>query len=183
MYNSGVGYFTASAGCTGTGAGFDVGDFHVMPPQGISPHFGLVQGEWRGWNTGDIRNSLSNASPVVISGYPHLWCSIFCFGYGTGHEWVIDGMRDENVTTTYNVTAFYLGSGFTALQRAYYVNYNYNTTSTTTKIHQNWGWGPGQGSDLNDWYLQGVFQSNAYTYDPEKDFNHANYIIAYITPL
>lgn len=50
--------------CGVTGAGLEISDITVTNPRGISPNYGLVTGEWRSWNTGDIRNSLSQGSPV-----------------------------------------------------------------------------------------------------------------------
>ncbi len=168
--------------CDATGAGLDFGDIHFTDPRGITPAYGLVQGHWRAWNTSDIRNSLSNGSPVIIEGMQHLCCFIYCWGCGDGHEWVIDGMRDLGVQTIYQFTATYQGAYCDASQQNYYQSYTYTTNTTTaTQIHQNWGWGGGMGSDPSDWYAQDVFMSNV-TSDQNYNFNHANYIVAYITP-
>jgi hypothetical protein len=164
--------------CGVTGAGGDIGDIHVTDPRGICPANGLVEGHWRDWNTGDIRNSLSQGSPVVIEGMQHLCCFIFCWGCGNGHEWVIDGMRDLNVLTTYESYTSYTGNNCPPNS-----SYTFTGVSTSaTQIHQNWGWGPNTGSGPNDWYAQDSFQSNYPTTD-DINFNHANYIVAYITPL
>jgi hypothetical protein len=169
-------------GCSATGAGWGVGDIHLTNPRGISSDYGFVQGEWRDWNNGDIRSSLANGSPVLIEGFQHLCWAGFWYGCGDGHEWVIDGMIDYGVSTTYNVTAYYTGTGCSASQTNYYVNYNYTTNTTTdTQIHQNWGWGPNWGSDPNDWYEQGIFETSAPHPGDDLNFNHANYIVAYIT--
>jgi hypothetical protein len=163
----------ASMDCNGTGVNTGSYDFNNVSPKGISPVFGLVQGEWRSWNTGDIRNSLSAGKPVVIRGKPHLcWAVLGWVGCGTGHQWVIDGMKDLGVQTTYRFTGYYQGddcpNGNSTTTYTYTIN-----TKTNTLIHQNWGWGPSSGSEPNDWYAQDYF----------NDFNHANYIIAYITKL
>ncbi len=164
----------ASRDCNSTTVITGSSDVSHATPIGISPIFGLVQGEWRGWNTNDIRNSLSQNSPVVIKGWVGLDCFIWCWGIGAGHQWVIDGMRDLGVQTTYQVTGRYQGSACTAADLAYSSSFTYTTSYTTsTQIHQNWGWGPGYGSDPNDWYAQDYF----------KSYGHANYIIAYITAL
>lgn len=167
--------------CAATAAGMQVGDISVTNPRGISPPYGLNTGNWRSWNTGDMRNSLANGSPVVICGNLNLCCFIYCWGCGEGHEWVVDGMRDINMTTTYEVITTYSGGSGNCPPNS--VAY-YTTTSTiNTQIHQNWGWGPGMGSDPNDWYNQDVFQSNiASTSTGDINFDHANYIVAYITP-
>ena len=164
--------------CGATGAGGGIGDIHLTDPRGICPANGLVEGEWRGWNTGDIRNSLSNGSPVVIMGNLNLCCFIFCWGCGNGHEWVIDGMRDLNVQTTYESYTSYIGNS--CPPDSYYTYTGVSTSAT--QIHQNWGWGPGTGSGPNDWYAQDCFQSNMPS-SSDINFNHANYIVAYITPL
>ena len=172
-----------SRSCGATGAGFPVGDFQFTNPRGISSGYGLVQGEWRSWNTGDIRNSLSGGSPVVIQGFQHLCCFIGCWGCGDGHEWVIDGMRDLGVQTTYEVSGRYIGTACSAEDLAYHVSYTYTSTATTsTQIHQNWGWGVSAGSDPTDWYAQDVFQSSYRVAGWDNNYNHANYIVAYITP-
>jgi Spi protease inhibitor/Peptidase C10 family len=169
--------------CGAVGAGFQIGDLQFTNPRGISPGYGLVQGEWRSWNTGDIRNSLSNGSPVVIQGKQHLCCFIWCWGCGDGHQWVIDGMRDLGIQTTYRFTASYQGQNCTASQSNYYQTYTYTSnTVTNTQIHQNWGWGPSTGSGANDWYAQDVFQSSYQVAGWDNNYNHANYIVAYITP-
>ncbi|MCX8491183.1 MAG: Spi family protease inhibitor, partial [Cyclobacteriaceae bacterium] len=155
--------------CASTAAGFQIGDLQFTNPRGISPGYGLVQGEWRSWNTGDIRNSLSNGSPVIIQGKQHLCCFIWCWGCGSGHQWVIDGMRDLGIQTTYQFIAYYQGDDCPSNKVTYYT-YSINST-TNTQIHQNWGWGPENGSGPNDWYAQNYF----------GDYNHANYIVAYIT--
>ncbi|MBI1768666.1 MAG: C10 family peptidase [Bacteroidetes bacterium] len=164
--------------CDETGAGFNIGDFQFTNPRGISGRYGLVQGEWRSWNTGDIRNSLANGSPVVIQGTLNLCCFIWCWGCGGGHEWVIDGMRDLGVQTTYRVITTYTGTGCPPDWNSTYTS----TSTTATQIHQNWGWGPGRGSGPSDWYAQDCFQSNV-PVGRDINFNHANYIVAYITPL
>jgi hypothetical protein len=155
----------------GTGVNMGSSDVNNTTPRGISPAFGLVQGEWRSWNTGDIRNSLSAGKPLVIKGKPELCCFIWCWGCGTGHQWVIDGMRDLGVQTTYQFVAYYEGDDCPSNEVTYYT-YSINST-TNTQIHQNWGWGPGNGSGPNDWYAQNYFNG----------YGHANYIIAYITRL
>lgn len=48
-------------------------------------------------------------------------------------------------------------------------------------IHQNWGWGPNSGGNPNDWYAQDAFETNM-PHSGDLNFNHANYIVAYITP-
>jgi hypothetical protein len=169
----------ASRGCLSTGvyngSGADVG---LINPRGITPSYGLVQGEWRSWNTGDIRNSLAVQSPVIMSGFTDLDCflGLWCWGSGSGHQWVIDGMRDLGVQTTYQFVAYYEGDDCPSNEVTYYT-YTINTT-TSTQIHQNWGWGPNQGSNPNDWYAQDVFQAKY----SSKNFRHAKYIVAYITP-
>jgi hypothetical protein len=169
-------------GCGSTGAGFQLGDLQFTNPRGISTGYGLVQGEWRSWNTGDIRNSLSNGSPVLIQGKIHLcWVFFGWVGCGDGHQWVIDGMRDLGVQTTYWFTAYYDGLDCTPEQGNYYQSYTYTTTTTTaTQIHQNWGWGPDKGSESYDWYAQDVFQSSYQVPGWDNNYNHANYIVAYI---
>jgi hypothetical protein len=71
-----------SRACGETSAGWNLGDIHFTNPRGISPTYGLVQGEWRDWNTGDIRNSLAASRPVVIEGWQNLCCFIWCWGCG-----------------------------------------------------------------------------------------------------
>lgn len=172
-----------SRSCSSTGAGFQVGDLSFTNPRGISSGYGLVQGEWRSWNTGDIRNSLSQNSPVVIQGFQHLSCLFVCWGSGDAHQWVIDGMRDLGVQTTYQVTGRYQGAACSPEDLAYSVSYTYtSTSSSSTQIHQNWGWGPNTGSNPNDWYAQDVFQSSYQVAGWDNNYNHANYIVAYITP-
>jgi hypothetical protein len=172
-----------SRACSGVGAGFQIGDLQFTNPRGISPSYGLVQGEWRSWNTGDLRNSLANGSPVVIQGKQHLCCFIWCWGCGDGHQWVVDGMRDLGIQTTYRFQAYYTGQNCSPDQSDYYQSYIYTTNNiSSTQIHQNWGWGPGTGSDANDWYAQDVFQSNYRVSGWDNNYNHANYIVAYITP-
>jgi hypothetical protein len=169
--------------CGEVAAGFEAGDIHFTDPRGISPSYGLVEGEWRGWNTGDIRNSLVNGSPVVIQGKKHLCCFIWCWGCGGGHEWVIDGIRDLGVRTTYQFSAYYVGDDCGDPQLNYYESYTYQSNNTTaTQIHQNWGWGINTGSQPNDWYAQNVFQSSYQVLGWDNNYNHANYIVAYITP-
>jgi len=172
-----------SRNCDGTGAGFQVGDLQFTSPRGISPAYGLVRGEWRNWNTSDIRNSLSAGSPVLIQGKQHLCCFIWCWGCGNGHQWVIDGMRDLGVQTTYRFTAFFQGEECLPHQYDYFQTYTYTSnTAIATQIHQNWGWGPNRGSGPNDWYAQNVFQSSYTQPGWDNNYNHANYIVAYITP-
>jgi len=162
---------STSRDCSGTGVGNGNSDINQRNPVGISPAFGLVQGEWRGWNTGDIRNSLAAGKPVVIKGFTDLGCFIFCWGRGSGHQWVIDGMRDLGVRTTYQFTAYYQGDDCPSNE---VTTYTYSINSTTnTQIHQNWGWGPFNGSGPNDWYAQDYFNG----------FGRAKYIIAHITQL
>lgn len=166
----------ASSGCVETKVTQPSGDGSGLVPMGISPWFGLVPGEWRGYNTGDIRNSIANGSPVIINGSQHLSCVLYCWGTGKAHEWIIDGMRDLGITTTYQVTTSYYGSAYCSSQAS--SSYTYNSFATTsTEIWQNWGL-EGNG---NGWVAQGVFKPIGYSED--YDFNHANYIIAYITPL
>lgn len=161
--------------CGSTGAGAVVGDLNLTDPRGISPKYGLVEGEWRDWNTGDVRNSLANGSPVVTMAFRDLCCvnwGLFkwpCWGCGGGHEWVVDGMRDESTTTTYRHTYWYEGVDCTDEVGG---QYTYSSTTTPqTKIHQNWGWGPRSGSDPSDWYST----------DYANGFNHQRDIVAYIT--
>jgi hypothetical protein len=105
------------------------------------------------------------------------------WGCGDGHEWVIDGMRDLGVKTTYSFKAYYQGTGCTAEDLAYYQSYTYSsTTFTSTQIHQNWGWGLNTGSEPTDWYAQDCFQSSCRIPNYDNNFNHGNYIVAYITP-
>ncbi len=169
-----------SRSCGSTGAGFQIGDLQFTNPRGISPAYGLVQGEWRSWNTGDIRSSLSNGSPVLIQGKLHLCCFIWCWGCGGGHQWIIDGMRDLSIQTTYRFTGYYQGPECPNGNRV--TTYTYTSiTGTSTQIHQNWGWGPNSGSNANDWYAQDSFETNQ-PHTGDLNFNHANYIVAYITP-
>jgi len=171
----------ASRGCLSTGvyngSGADVG---LINPRGIAPSYGLVQGEWRSWNIGDIRNSLAVQSPVIMSGFTDLDCFLGlwpCWGSGSGHQWVIDGMKDLGIQTTYLFTGSYQGDDCPNGSQTTTYTYTTNTTANT-QIHQNWGWGPNQGSDPNDWYAQDVFQPKY----SSKNFRHAKYIVAYITP-
>jgi hypothetical protein len=169
--------------CRGTAAGFQVGSVAFTDPMGIQPGFGLVQGKWRSWNTWDIRSSLINSSPVVINGNLHLCGFIYYWGCGEGHEWVIDGMRDNVMTTTYQVSTTYTGGSGNNCPPNTVTYYTATGSITSTQIHQNWGWGLNKGSNANDWYGQGVFQSNATSsITGDINFNHANYIVAYITP-
>lgn len=92
-------------------------------------------------------------------------------------------MRDLGVQTTYRFTAFFQGEECLPHQYDYFQTYTYTTNTTTaTQIHQNWGWGPFTGSGLNDWYAQDVFQSSYQRPRWDNNYNHANYIVAYITP-
>lgn len=163
---------STSMDCSGTGVSNGSSDVTQKNPMGISPGFGLVQGEWRSWNLWDIRNSLQSAKPVVIKGFTDLSCFIYCWGSGSGHQWVIDGMRDLGVQTTYQFTGYYQGEDCPNGNQVTTYTYTSNTI-TNTQIHQNWGWGPYAGSGPNDWYAQDYFNG----------FGHANYIIAYITKL
>ncbi len=167
-------------GCSKTGVYQPISDVSKgnNPPLGISPIFGLRNGEWRPYNVNDIRNSLANGSPVIINRSLHLTCIplIGCWGSGKAHEWIIDGMRDLQVRTTYQVTTSYYGSDYCSNQPS--SNYTYSSTVTTaTEIWQNWGLLGGNG-----WYGQGIFEPN-FPHTEDLNFNHANYIIAYITPL
>jgi hypothetical protein len=168
-----------SRDCSATGAGLQ---YPIStPPYGISPKYGLVNGEWRSWNTTDIRNSLSQGSPLIIQGYQHLcWAPFYWFGCGVGHQWVIDGMQDLGVQTTYRFTGYYQGDDCPNGSQTTTYTYTTNTT-TNTQIHQNWGWGSGKGSGPNDWYAQDVFQSSFTQPGWDNNYNHANYIVAYIT--
>lgn len=99
-----------------------------------------------------------------------------------GHEWVIDGIRDLGISTTYRVTQYYQGSDCPPGYGT--TTYTYTSSVVTnTEIHQNWGWGPGSGSDVNDWYAQGVFQSSYQLPGWDNNYNHWNHIVAYITAL
>jgi hypothetical protein len=168
-----------SRSCGSTAAGFQWGDLQFTDPRGISPKYGLVEGEWRAWNTTHIRNSLSQGSPVIIQGKQHLCWALFGWvGCGGGHQWVIDGMRDLGVQTTYQFVAYYEGDDCPSNEVTYYT-YSINST-TNTQIHQNWGWGPNMGSGANDWYAQNAFESNV-PHTGDWNYNHANYIVAYIT--
>lgn len=44
------------------------------PENGICSSYGLVQGDWRSYNKGDLVASLRNGSPVPVYGTKHLWC-------------------------------------------------------------------------------------------------------------
>lgn len=128
--------------CGEVSAGFDGGDIHFTDPRGISPAYGLVEGKWRDWNTGDIRNSLVNGSPVVIQGKKNLCCFIWCWGCGGGHEWVIDGIRDLGVQTTYQFSAYYVGEDCSEPRLSYYETYTYQSSNTTaTEISPKLGLG------------------------------------------
>jgi hypothetical protein len=155
-------YGSSALGCLGTGAGtpFSSGN------HGISPKYGLHNGEFRNYNVTDVTNSLQNGSPLIIQGYQHECCLIFCWGCGDGHQWILDGMRHEYTKTTLRV------SGYNAFTCAY-VNYTYDRFATNTKVHYNWGWGRA----YNGWFLEGVFGN-----PNPNEFNHADQIIAYITP-
>jgi hypothetical protein len=148
------GIYTSSR-CGSTGAGLWLGGFYYQSPKGISPKYGLVQGEWRDYNVTDLRNSLSQGSPVVTSGFDNLKCFLGwwpCWGAGNAHEWVIDGMRDLGVQTTYQYTSWYSGPDCGDSQLSQTYSYTFNSSSTTsTQVHQNWGWGTGTGSGPNDW--------------------------------
>lgn len=146
---------------------------------GVVPFNEKLQGEWRSWNIGDIRNSLAVQSPVIMSGFTDLNCflGLWCWGSGSGHQWVIDGMKDLGVQTTYQFVAYYEGDDCPSNEVTYYT-YSINST-TNTQIHQNWGWGPNQGSDPNDWYAQDVFQPKY----SSKNFRHAKYIVATLHPI
>jgi hypothetical protein len=76
-------------------------------------------------------------------------------------------MRYENTKTTILV------SGYNAFTCAW-VYYTYDSYATNTRVHYNWGWGP----YYNGWFSEGVFGN-----PNPADFNHANRIIAYISPI
>lgn len=151
--------------------------------RGIHPDFGLVQGEWRDYNYGDLSASIRNGSPVPVQGAQHELCLFFnfgCIGDPTSyHQWVMDGILTHNSIATYVVFPV----NYTACTSL--PSYTYTTnTIIDTYIHSNWGWGEGK----NGWYLEGAFgerelygqgaqSGNVYSY------NHEDKIIAYVTPL
>jgi hypothetical protein len=89
-------------------------------------------------------------------------------------------MQDLGVQTTYRFTGYYQGDDCPNGSQTTTYTYTTNTT-TNTQIHQNWGWGSGKGSGPNDWYAQDVFQSSFTQPGWDNNYNHANYIVAYIT--
>ncbi len=86
---------------------FDQDFIGLTNDYGISPNYYLVQGEWRGYNNGDLEASLRNGSPVLILGSQHEWCAFFNFGCGPDltcmHQWIMDGLQTVNQISTYIV--------------------------------------------------------------------------------
>jgi len=160
------------------------------PDNGISSTFGLVQGEWRSYNNGDLEASLMNGSPVPVYGTEHLLCLcvglyipfVGCAGYNACvgdptvyHEWVIDGLQRVVTTSTYLINP--IDYCTCNPLPSYYASY---ATITNSYTHYNWGWG----GDSNGWYIEGSFggPDTSGNYNVHS-FNHDDNIIAYITPL
>jgi hypothetical protein len=181
-------YALTSRVCGGTFT-FDHDILGLNGDRGIHPDFGLVQGEWRDYNVGDLRASISNGSPVPVQGSEHEWCAFFNWGCVADptvmHQWVMDGILTTNTVSTYVVYPV----DYSACRNlpSYTVTYN-NVINTYT--HANWGWGgytnAQPGSSIwgsNGWYLESAFgdwditqTNNVYS------FNHDDKIIAYVTP-
>jgi|GEM_PF-3033735 len=160
-------------------ATFDNSFFGMTDDNAISPINGLVQGEWRGYNNGDLEASLKQNSPVLVIGSQHQWCVFFNWGCGPDltcmHQWIMDGMQTVNQVYTYSVLPVNYASC------SYLPSYTYTTnTILSTNIHNNWGWGPYGG---NGWYTEGAFGGPGANPPANNAFNHNDKIIAYITAL
>ncbi|MFM9838604.1 MAG: C10 family peptidase [Cyclobacteriaceae bacterium] len=151
--------------------------FYQTSDRGISARYELVQGEWRDYNVGDLRNSIFNGSPVPVLASQHEWCVFFNFGCGpdltTMHQWILDGILTTNQISTYAVfpVDYY--------NCAYLPSYTYTTNSVVnTYTHSNWGWAGYQ----DGWYLESAFGDwdITHTYNVYS-FNHNDKIIAYVT--
>jgi hypothetical protein len=163
---------------------FDQNFLGLTNDYGISPTFGLVQGEWRGYNNGDLENSLNNGSPVLVLGSQHEWCLLFNWACGPDptcmHQWIMDGLQRVNQVSYYTIYPIDYSTC------TYLPRYDYTTSAIiNTYVHNNWGWGP---PGANGWYLEGQFgganSSGVVPNQPSNNpFNHDDKIVAYITPL
>jgi hypothetical protein len=170
-------YWVTSKTCDGGTFTFDRDVWFLNGDRGIHPDFGLVQGDWREYNTGDLRASILNGSPVPTQGSQHEWCLLWNWGCVPDptvmHQWVMDGILTTNRSTTYMVNPVdydlcqYLPS---------YTFTSYNTLGYFT--HINWGWG---NNGSSGWYSEAVFGGwNVTGSHWENKYDHDVKIIAYI---
>jgi len=164
---------TARQGCLSSATQLSW-DF-VPGNRAICPDYGLKDGEWRYYNINDITESLKRESPVLISGYPWRNCFLWwCWGGGSGHEWIIDGIK----STGSHMLVVQTENKYSYGQCRPVYSFSYRTEYYPTKlfVHHNWGWGINE-KKYDEWYLEGVLNI-----ENRGDFNSYVRIIAYITP-